>query len=550
MTAANIKNDKKMTNLTDKNLAECNNQTQMEVDVESLKLLKANSQLIQTTFKSFFKYGNLVKTNEKSSLSRNTSGVKQELFLNGPMEYREKARNYINALCQPEFIQFVSVNKSFLKEKIESNPLFANQAMRDYQVYYYIKDDEIVLNGRVDDVNKLKSRIQTESSEFLKSKSPDEKKKESVCNAQDEGDDDIIFICSKSSDNKLTNEPPRKAFVNMNETPQVISDNSIKESDSNSQSPEFAKHNSNQPKLNQKDIDDDIEILDTISLADSLNVSLKIENVKFDSFPESQQVPETHNETSGKFDQRRLKFQNKMHKNTFTSNLNHQNRINKSKFKKKQRNNNFRYFHHIIPEVQSYLNNKNDQLLSKNLNLKNTKRTIQTMSTSELRFIVIDGNNVAIEHGKGSGNGKAFSAKGLKLVVEYFLARGHNQIKIFVPRFRRGTSDQNVPTRNPEILDELEEQGYLAYTPSRFVNQKLILPYDDRFIIKAAIHHNAVIVSNDNFRDLQDENPEWKTYIQRNLLQFTYVGDLFMVADDPFGKGGPSLSHFLTNAFK
>ena len=53
-----------------------------------------------------------------------------------------------------------------------------------------------------------------------------------------------------------------------------------------------------------------------------------------------------------------------------------------------------------------------------------------------------------------------------------------------MPRFRRGTSDHEVPTRNPEILDQLEKNGYLCYTPSRYVNNKLIIPYDDRFILR------------------------------------------------------------------
>lgn len=83
-----------------------------------------------------------------------------------------------------------------------------------------------------------------------------------------------------------------------------------------------------------------------------------------------------------------------------------------------------------------------------------------------------------------------------------------------MPRFRRGTSDREIPTTNPEILDELEANGYLSYTPSRYVNNRLILPYDDRFILKAALNYNAVVVSNDNYRDLQQENPLWKKHIE------------------------------------
>jgi len=57
----------------------------------------------------------------------------------------------------------------------------------------------------------------------------------------------------------------------------------------------------------------------------------------------------------------------------------------------------------------------------------------------------------------------SFSCKGIQIVIEHFLQRGHTQIKALVPRFRRGTSDQEIPTIHPEILDELEEKGFITY---------------------------------------------------------------------------------------
>ena len=73
--------------------------------------------------------------------------------------------------------------------------------------------------------------------------------------------------------------------------------------------------------------------------------------------------------------------------------------------------------------------------------------------------------------------GNVFSCKGIKLVVDFFLKRGHTQIKAMLPRFRRGTSDHDCPSTSPEILDELEQKGHITYTPSRFVKNKLIIPY-------------------------------------------------------------------------
>lgn len=164
----------------------------------------------------------------------------------------------------------------------------------------------------------------------------------------------------------------------------------------------------------------------------------------------------------------------------------------------------------------------------------------------QLRYIIIDGSNIAIEHGRQKGNQKQFSCQGIQIVVDFFRARGHADIKVFMPRFRRGDSDLSCPTIDPHILDELEQAGNLCYTPSRFVNRKLVVPYDDRFILKTAAHYNAIIVSNDNYRDLVPENKDWKRIVDTSLLQYSFVGDLFLVADDPLGREGPSLEEFLS----
>jgi ribonuclease ZC3H12 len=79
--------------------------------------------------------------------------------------------------------------------------------------------------------------------------------------------------------------------------------------------------------------------------------------------------------------------------------------------------------------------------------------------------------------------------------------RGHEKVEAYIPRFRRGISDQRCPSINPEILDELYDKGYLKYTPSQC--------YDDVFIIKAALHYDGVIVSNDQYRDVMKDNPDY-----------------------------------------
>ena len=80
------------------------------------------------------------------------------------------------------------------------------------------------------------------------------------------------------------------------------------------------------------------------------------------------------------------------------------------------------------------------------------------------------------------------------MVVDYFKSRGHIDIKAFVPLFRKNNFNGEYPTQNPEILAELFEQGHLVYTPS--------ISYDDGFILETAKLKDAIIVSNDRYKDL------------------------------------------------
>ncbi|XP_028169293.1 NEDD4-binding protein 1-like isoform X2 [Ostrinia furnacalis] len=153
-----------------------------------------------------------------------------------------------------------------------------------------------------------------------------------------------------------------------------------------------------------------------------------------------------------------------------------------------------------------------------------------------LRMVVIDGSNVAMEHGRG----RCFSVKGLKICIDYFLKRGH-AVKAFVPRFRCkfGKSSE------PRLLDELERRGLVVYTPSREIQGKLITPYDDRYIVQCAAEFDGVIVTGDNYRDLLQENPRWRFVIENRLLPFTWVNDMIMFPRDPLGRNGPTLEQFL-----
>lgn len=163
-----------------------------------------------------------------------------------------------------------------------------------------------------------------------------------------------------------------------------------------------------------------------------------------------------------------------------------------------------------------------------------------------LRPIVIDGSNVAMSH----GNKEIFSCRGIQLAVDWFRTRGHTYIKVFVPSWRREPPRSDTPIREQHVLAELERQAVLVYTPSRKVQGKRVVCYDDRYIVKVAFEQDGVIVSNDNYRDLQRENPEWKRFIEQRLLMFSFVNDRFMPPDDPLGRRGPTLSNFLSRKLK
>ncbi|XP_078147275.1 putative ribonuclease ZC3H12C [Centroberyx gerrardi] len=158
-----------------------------------------------------------------------------------------------------------------------------------------------------------------------------------------------------------------------------------------------------------------------------------------------------------------------------------------------------------------------------------------------LRPVVVDGSNVAMSH----GNKEVFSCHGIQLAVDWFLERGHHDITVFVPAWRKEQSRPDAPITDQEILRRLEKEKILVFTPSRRVQGRRVVCYDDRFIVKLAYESDGIIVSNDNYRDLANEKPEWKKFIDERLLMYSFVNDKFMPPDDPLGRHGPSLDNFL-----
>ncbi|XP_055602791.1 probable ribonuclease ZC3H12B isoform X2 [Uranotaenia lowii] len=162
-------------------------------------------------------------------------------------------------------------------------------------------------------------------------------------------------------------------------------------------------------------------------------------------------------------------------------------------------------------------------------------------SEESLRPIVIDGSNVAMSH----GNKEVFSCRGIRLCVDWFKNRGHKDITVFVPKWRKESARPDNPVKDGDILNELEKERMLVFTPSRLVGGKRMVCYDDRYILKLAAENDGIVVSNDNYRDLVQESSEFKKVVEERVLMYSFVNDRFMPPDDPLGRSGPTLDNFL-----
>lgn len=184
--------------------------------------------------------------------------------------------------------------------------------------------------------------------------------------------------------------------------------------------------------------------------------------------------------------------------------------------------------------LQSTIQNTENQVQSSKI-----KSTLQ--ESLNLRPIVIDGSNVAMSH----GNKETFSCKGIKICIDWFKSRGHMDITVFVPKWRKESSKPDAPIVSQNILLELEKERLLFFTPSRQVGGRRLICHDDRYILNLAAETGAVVVSNDNYRELINDKPEFKKVIEERILMYTFVDDRFMPPDDPLGRNGPSLDNFL-----
>lgn len=53
--------------------------------------------------------------------------------------------------------------------------------------------------------------------------------------------------------------------------------------------------------------------------------------------------------------------------------------------------------------------------------------------------------------------------------------------------------------------------------------------YDDRYILKLAAEIDGIVVSNDNYRDLAQENPEFRKVVEERILMYSFVNDRLVI---------------------
>ena len=135
-----------------------------------------------------------------------------------------------------------------------------------------------------------------------------------------------------------------------------------------------------------------------------------------------------------------------------------------------------------------------------------------TPAKGSLRKIVLDGSNICMNLGRHED----FVAKGLLIAYEWFSKRGHEVVAV-LPKSRYFRLKKEHKFEDLEILDNMEKSNILVYTPCRATNERTWTNYDDIFIVEYAAMFKAIVVTNDQMRELQTNdgnNKEiWKEQI-------------------------------------
>ena len=134
-----------------------------------------------------------------------------------------------------------------------------------------------------------------------------------------------------------------------------------------------------------------------------------------------------------------------------------------------------------------------------------TRQSLEKRSKN-LRPIIIDGMNVAIEYGNSTSQHKTFDCLGLLKAYEYFQSKNH-EVYIILPPRAQINENTEIQKKNFDILDEIMEKDKdsIIYATQRRlgVNGPWIKQHDEYllFDIEKEIMPGGIIVSRDDFSD-------------------------------------------------
>ena len=173
------------------------------------------------------------------------------------------------------------------------------------------------------------------------------------------------------------------------------------------------------------------------------------------------------------------------------------------------------------------------------------------------RPIILDGFNIAYNYGQKNNECQAkykgyCDMQGVLEAFNYFRKKGHEIIAIVLPdRVRVFDKDRTRLTKNSRAIlttfENMEPFNPLHYATTRQLgnNGWRIDAYDDLNIFDLErnnpVFENAVIISNDNYRDLydrarRDDNVRLIDVITSNILPFKFFYGTFSVQQDPLGR--------------
>ena len=80
-------------------------------------------------------------------------------------------------------------------------------------------------------------------------------------------------------------------------------------------------------------------------------------------------------------------------------------------------------------------------------------------------------------------------------------SRGH-KVEAYIPR----KLNEGLKVTDRDLLEKYKDEGIIKECPAK--------SYDDRFVIESAIHHDGLIISNDQYRDHIQQIPEYQEILK------------------------------------